>query len=85
MPVADIQTFLLWCAGINYAILIVWFGVFSLAHDWLYRIHTRWFRLSPENFDALNYAGVAIYKIGIMLFFVVPLISLYLTTSGYGR
>lgn len=76
MTVDQMQDFLIWCAGINYAILLVWFGVFCFAHDWLYRMHSRWFKLSTEMFDALNYAGVAIYKIGIMLFVVVPLIAL---------
>ena len=76
MQIGELQTFLLWCAGINYAILLVWFAVFVLAHDWLYRMHTQWFALSREAFDALNYGGVAVYKIGIMLFVVVPLIAL---------
>lgn len=76
MTIDQLQSFLIWCAGINYAILIVWFAVFVLGHDWLYRMHSRWFKLSVEMFDALNYAGVAIYKIGIMLFVVVPLIAL---------
>ncbi|MDZ4048420.1 MAG: hypothetical protein U1E00_08845 [Pseudoxanthomonas sp.] len=75
MDLATLQTFLAWCAGINYALLLVWFGVFTLAHDGVYRMHARWFRLSPERFDELNYAGVAIYKIGIMLFCVVPLVA----------
>ncbi|MGH8105833.1 MAG: DUF6868 family protein [Arenimonas sp.] len=78
MTIDQLQSFLIWCAGINYAILIVWFAVFVFAHDRLYRIHSGWFKLSPEMFDALNYASVAIYKIGIMLFLVVPLIALYL-------
>ena len=78
MTIDQLQTFLIWCAGINYAILLVWFGVFTLAHDWVYRMHSRWFKLSPEMFDVLNYAGVAIYKIGIMLFVLVPLIALVL-------
>lgn len=76
MTIDQLQSFLIWCAGINYAILIVWFAVFVSGHDWLYRMHSRWFKLSAEMFDALNYAGVAIYKIGIMLFVVVPLIAL---------
>jgi hypothetical protein len=78
MTVEWLQSLLMWCAGINYAILLVWFTVFTLAHDWLYRMHSRWFTLSPEMFDVLNYAGVAIYKIGIMLFVLVPLAALYL-------
>jgi hypothetical protein len=30
----------------------VGFGVFVFAHEWLYRMHTRWFALSRESFDA---------------------------------
>jgi hypothetical protein len=78
MATDDLRDVLLWCVAINYAVLLLWFGVFTLAHDWVYRMHTRWFRLSPEMFDALNYGGVAVYKIGILLFFVVPLIALHL-------
>ncbi|AMO23900.1 hypothetical protein GCM10027034_20260 [Ramlibacter solisilvae] len=79
MTPIEIRDFLLWCAAINYAILILWFGVFVWAHDWVYRMHTRWFKLSPERFDTLNYAGVAAYKIGIMLLNLVPLIAISLT------
>jgi hypothetical protein len=78
MDLSLVQTFLLYCAAINYGILLLWFAVFTLAHDGVYRMHTRWFRLSPERFDALNYAGVAAYKIGIMLFVLVPLIAVTL-------
>lgn len=78
MDLSLFQTFLLYCAAINYGILLLWFAVFTLAHDGVYRMHTRWFRLSAEQFDALNYAGVAVYKIGIMLFVLVPLIAVSL-------
>jgi hypothetical protein len=78
MAADELRDVLLWCVAINYAVLLLWFGVFTLAHERVYRMHTRWFRLSPEMFDALNYAGVAMYKIGILLFFVVPLIALHL-------
>ena len=77
MTIDVFKDFLLWSTAINYGILLIWFGVFICAHDWLYLVHTRWFKLSVENFDVLNYAGVAIYKIGIMLFNLVPLIALY--------
>jgi hypothetical protein len=67
--------FLLWSLGINYGVLLIWMGVFVLAHDWMYRMHTRWFRLSVETFDAINYAGAAAYKIGIVLLNLVPLLA----------
>jgi len=50
--------------------------VFAIARDWMRRFHGRWFRLSDEQFDALHYLGMSIYKIGILLFNLVPLIVL---------
>ena len=66
------RNFLLWSTVINYMILLVWFLVFVLAHDRLRHLHGRWFRLSNEQFDALHYAGMSPYKIGIVLLNLVP-------------
>jgi hypothetical protein len=76
MSIELTRSFLLWCAVINYAILLVWFLVFTLAHDWMRRLHGRWFRLSDEQFDTLHYLGMSIYKIGILLFNLVPFVVL---------
>jgi hypothetical protein len=78
MTVNELKEFLLWSTAINYGVLFLWFGVFVFAHDWLYRMHSRWFKLSVETFDALNYVGVSIYKIGVVLLNLVPLIVLYI-------
>ncbi|PRC92199.1 DUF6868 family protein [Solimicrobium silvestre] len=80
MNAHEIKEALLWCVAINYAVLFIWFGVLILAHDLLYRLHTRWFKLSVETFDSIHYAGLAIYKIGIILFNLVPLIALYFSS-----
>ena len=66
---------LLWCVVINYALLLLWWALFVFAHGWFYRLHQRWFALSPEIFDALNWAGIAFYKLSIILFYLVPLIA----------
>lgn len=76
MTIHELKTFLMWATAINYGVLMLWFGVFVCAHDWLYRLHSRWFKLSTETFDALNYGGAALYKIGIVLFNLVPLVAL---------
>ena len=70
------RAFLLWCTVFDYVVLIVWFLAFVFASDWLYRMHTRWFHLSRERFDALHYGGMSVYKIGILLFNLVPLVAL---------
>ena len=36
----------------------------------------RWFHLSVEQFDVMHYAGMALFKIGILLFHLVPYIAL---------
>lgn len=76
MTVEVIRGFLLGCTITNYAVLLVWFLVYVFARDWIQRIHGRWFRLSGEQFDALHYAGMSIFKIGILLFNLVPLVAL---------
>lgn len=76
MTLAMVRKTLLWCAIINYGVLLVWFLVFLLAHDWLYGWHSQWFLLSREQFDAVHYAGMALYKIGILLFNLVPYVAL---------
>jgi Family of unknown function (DUF6868) len=67
MTIATVRRALLWCTIINYGILLVWFFALLLAHDWIYQLHSRWFHLSVEQFDMLHYAGISIYKIGILL------------------
>ena len=64
--------FLLWSTVINYGILLVWFCAFVLLHDWMRHLHGRWFCLSNEQFDTVHYAGMAVYKIGVLLFNLVP-------------
>jgi hypothetical protein len=75
---AAFRDFLLWCSIINYILLIIWFLFFITAHDFIYRLHGKWFHLSEERFDAIHYAGMAVFKIGVLLLNVVPLIALYI-------
>lgn len=77
MSIEVLRMSLLWCTAINYGILMVWFLFFTLAHDLMERMHGQWFRLSHEHFDAANYLAMAIYKIGIMLFNLVPALVLW--------
>jgi len=73
LPLSD---FLLWCTILNYLVLLLWFSAFSLAHEWMFKLHGRWFRLTAAQFDALHYGGMAAYKVGILLLNLVPYIAL---------
>ena len=70
------SSFLLWCAVVNYAILLAWFAAFKFAHAWMFKLHSRWFHISQERFDGIHYACMAVYKVGILLLNVVPYFAL---------
>lgn len=76
MTLHTLSQFLLWCTALNYAVLMVWFLTFVAARDWLRRFHGTWFRLSEEQFDAIHYASMAVYKIGVLLLNLVPYLAL---------
>jgi hypothetical protein len=78
MDIDFLRSFFLHCTVINYLILFVWFLFFIFARNWLKGIHGRWFKLSDAQFDSIHYGGLAVYKIGILLFNLVPLVALYI-------
>ena len=67
---------LLWCAAINIGLLVWWFLFFALAHDWMYRLHSKWFKLSVDTFDSIHYSGMALFKMAILLLNLVPYFAL---------
>ena len=54
MTIDTVRDALLWCFVINMGLLLWWFAMFMLAHDWIYRFHGKWFRLSEEQFDTIH-------------------------------
>jgi hypothetical protein len=78
MTVELVRNFLLCCLVINYGLLLVWALLFILPHAWVYRLWGRWSRLSAEQFDAISFAGIVFFKAAVLLFNLVPLVSLWI-------
>ena len=76
MSIEVVRSALLWCTFLNYALLLVWVLLYTLPHNWLYRLWAKWFRLTLEQFDAINFAGIVLYKAGILLLNLVPFVAL---------
>ena len=76
MTMEIVRDTLAWCAVINLGLLLWWFLFLTVAHDWTYRLHGKWFKMSRENFDAIHYGGMAAFKLGILLFNLVPYLAL---------
>ena len=82
MHYAFLWNFLLYSLAINYGVLLFWFIAFLFARDSIQRLHGKWFRLQPEQFDAIHYGLMGAYKLGIILFNAVPLLALWLMGRG---
>jgi len=76
MTVETVREVLGWCSAMNFGVLFVWFLGIILARDWIFRIHTKWFALSKEQFDTIHYAGMAFFKMSIIVFNFVPYLAL---------
>lgn len=76
MTLETVRSTLAWCSVINLGLLVGWWLFFSLAHDWTYRMHSKWFQMPVERFDTIHYTGMAFFKLAILLFNLVPYLSL---------
>ena len=76
MSIEMVRDAFLWCAVINYGVLLIWFLFFIMGRDFMHRLHGRWFQLSRQQFDIIHYAGMAIFKLGIILLNLVPYVAL---------
>jgi Family of unknown function (DUF6868) len=76
MTLEAIRDVLGWCSAINIGLLLFWWLWFMLAHDFMYRFHGKWFKLSVERFDEINYSLMGFFKIGVILFNIVPYFAL---------
>ena len=63
MEITMIRAFFAWCSVINLVLLLWWVLFLIFAHDFTYRMHSRWFKISVEKFDAIHYAGLAFFKV----------------------
>lgn len=76
MTMETVSAFLGWCTVINVGVLLWWFLFVWLAHDFTYRCHRKLSNISVETFDAIHYGGMGIFKLGVLLFNLVPYLAL---------
>ncbi len=76
MTVDMLRGLLGWCSLINIGVLLWWFLWLLFAHDFIYRIHSKWFKIPVETFDAIHYMGIVLLEIAILLFNLAPYFAL---------
>ena len=80
MTIEILSSILGWATIINLSIITLWFCVFAFYHDAVFRLHSKWFKLSEERFDTIHYAGMAFYKLGTYLLNFVPYLAIKIVT-----
>lgn len=70
-----------WSTVLNYLVLLLWFIFYASGSDRIYRLHSRWFVMTREQFSQLHYLGMMVYKLTIFLFLLAPYISLKFVPS----
>ena len=76
MTIEMIRDILLWCTLINWTMLLFWFLFMKFAHDLVYKLHTSWFKISVDDFDAIHYKGMVYFKVLIFAIFFTPFLAL---------
>ena len=80
MNVETLLAFLGWCTLINLGLLIWWSLFVVFAHDWTYQMHSKWFKISVEKFDSMHYSLMGMFKMGVIIFNLVPYLALRIVT-----
>lgn len=71
-----VRAMLAWCTVINMGLLLWWLLAFLFLRDWMFKVHSRWFPMPRETFNAIHYSGMVLLKIGLFFFNLVPYLAL---------
>jgi len=69
---------LLWCVIVGFVLLALSLGILLVAGDLAHEIHSKWFDVSPHEFDLICYCGLGLGKTLVILLFLVPWVAIRL-------
>jgi hypothetical protein len=76
MILQTLTTFFMWCTIINAGLLVFWTVIYMSAPDLVYRTQSKFFPIPRETFDVVFYSFIAVFKIVVLVFVVVPYVAL---------
>ncbi len=76
MDIQTLTTFFMWCTILNVALLLLSSLMCICAADWAYRMHSKLFSISKETVNVLIYSFIALYKLLVIVFILIPYIAL---------
>jgi hypothetical protein len=76
MDITILRAYFMWCTITNGGLLILSSLILMLAGDLVFRVHSKWFQMPRETFNALIYGFLGFYKIVVISFNLVPYTAL---------
>jgi hypothetical protein len=76
MDIQTLTTFFMWCTIINLGLLVLISIVCLFLSDFSYRMNNIIFSISRETFNIGLFSFIALYKIFVITFNIVPYIAL---------
>jgi len=67
---------LLRCFVLGYAFLLLWFAVYVIGGDALYRLNTNLFGVTQHEMNLLHVFGMTLVKLILFLFFLFPYVAI---------
>jgi hypothetical protein len=78
MDIVLLTEFFKWCSIINFGFLMYIALILVLFPDFIYQMHSRFFKFPRESFDVIMYCFVGVYKIVFFCFSLIPYVALRL-------
>ena len=80
-----IEPVLIRCFVIGVFVLLFWFSTLWLAGDLAHSIHSKIVLISQQQFNAIHYAGMLMFKMAIFVLFLLPYIAIRLVIRKRGN
>lgn len=72
MSIVTLQTFLGWNLIIHFGMLLLVVVLLTLGRNWVFGMHQKFFDMSKEQLSRSYFKFIAIYKLLVLVFVVVP-------------
>lgn len=82
MNIETLTSFFMWCSIINVGLLLLWTAFIVFAPDLVYRKQIKFFQIPREAFDVAIYALIGTFKLGVIMFNIVPYVALSIVGSS---
>lgn len=67
---------LIWSFLMGVALLMIWFLFFAFGVEWVYSVQSRWFDMGKSSFYIINYCGMGLLKLSLIVFFLFPYLAI---------